>query len=252
MSEPIIFYDLPSKAPCRAWSLNPWKTRLLLAFKGLDYKTEWVEYPDIKPKFEEHITLPQGVNLYTIPAIKFPDGKYMMNSKDIAQYLEEKSPEPSIHLDSPYIPKVIKEIATLIDHSLGKSLFGIVLDRVPSRILNPASAEYWIRTRSDVVGKPLAELTAEEKGGQVLWDNAVENVGNVTRLLKENPEGPFFAGKTVTYADFYWVGFLLFFKRMGDDVFQKLIDASGDVEGSENVHLKLFEACKQWSERDDH
>lgn len=192
------------------------------------------------------------MNLYTIPAIKFPDGKYMMNSKDIAQYLEEKYPEPSIHLDSPYIPKVIKEIATLIDHSLGKSLFGIVLDRVPSRILNPSSAEYWIRTRSDVVGKPLAELTAEEKGGQVLWDNAVENIGNVTRLLKENPEGPFFAGKTVTYADFYWVGFLLFFKRMGDDVFQKLIDASGDVEGSENVHLKLFEACRQWSERDDH
>ncbi|ETS75065.1 hypothetical protein PFICI_13549 [Pestalotiopsis fici W106-1] len=248
----IILYDLPSQEPCRAWSLNPWKTRLLLAFKDLDYKTEWVEYPDIRPKFEEHFPLPEGVSLYTIPTVKFPDGKYIMNSKDIAQYIEEQYPEPSIHLDSPYIRKVMIEISALFDHTLGRSLYGVVLDRIPSRVLNPRSAEYWIRTRSEIVGKPLGEMTAEERGGKVLWDNAVKNMAELTRLLKENPDGPFFEGKTVTYADFYWVGFLLFFRRLGEDVFQKLISVSGDVEGSENVHLKLLEACKQWSERDDH
>lgn len=32
---------------------RPRKTRLLLNYKGLDYKTEWVEYPDIKPRLEK-------------------------------------------------------------------------------------------------------------------------------------------------------------------------------------------------------
>lgn len=65
----IILFDLPSKDRC-AWSLNPWKSksrdflsnmkyqayqflaRLALNFKGIDYKTEWLEYPDIAAKFK--------------------------------------------------------------------------------------------------------------------------------------------------------------------------------------------------------
>ncbi|TVY25310.1 hypothetical protein LHYA1_G005422 [Lachnellula hyalina] len=43
----LTLYDLPSKGHCRCWSLNPWKTRLALNFKNIDYKTEWIEYPDI-------------------------------------------------------------------------------------------------------------------------------------------------------------------------------------------------------------
>jgi len=49
----IILYDLPSKDPCGCWSLNPWKTRMALNYKGVDYNTEWVEYPDIASKFKE-------------------------------------------------------------------------------------------------------------------------------------------------------------------------------------------------------
>lgn len=48
----VTLYDLPSKNPCRTWSLNPWKTRLLLNYKEIEYDTEWIEYPDIAPKFK--------------------------------------------------------------------------------------------------------------------------------------------------------------------------------------------------------
>jgi hypothetical protein len=61
-----ILYDLPSKGRCACWSLNPWKgrfvrkckkihlpilyiARLALNFKGVDYKTIWLEYPDVAP-----------------------------------------------------------------------------------------------------------------------------------------------------------------------------------------------------------
>lgn len=52
-SEQVVLYDLPSREPCKCWSLNPWKTRLLLNFKGIDYMTEWTEYPDLQPKLEK-------------------------------------------------------------------------------------------------------------------------------------------------------------------------------------------------------
>lgn len=81
MANEIVLYDLPSTAKCACWSLNPWKgmalhriytyewgqlgkfeadsvlmmitARLALNYKGLPYKTEWVEYPDLKSRFME-------------------------------------------------------------------------------------------------------------------------------------------------------------------------------------------------------
>lgn len=71
MASKILLYDLPTKGPePRTWSPNPLKvsstlhihisivthrqsvksnqTRLLLAYKGLPYETQWVEFPDVK------------------------------------------------------------------------------------------------------------------------------------------------------------------------------------------------------------
>ncbi|KAI1858503.1 uncharacterized protein JN550_012550 [Neoarthrinium moseri] len=248
MSQPVILFDLPSRDPCKCWSLNPWKTRLLLNFKGIDYKTEWTEYPDIRVKFQDKFPIPEGAATYTIPTVKLPDGKYITDSIKIAEYIEEHYPSPSIHLDSPYVPKIQKLIATLME--LGTGLRGVFLALVPERLLNPESVDYWMETRSKMLQRPLSELTADERGGKA-WDHAAKSLHEVTRLLKEN-DGPFFAGKTVTYADFYWAGFLLFFQRFGTEVFEKLISCTGDGEGADNVHLKLLEAVKPWSERDDH
>ena len=43
MSDEIVLYDLKNKHN-KCWSLNPWKTRLILNLKGLKYRTEWIEY----------------------------------------------------------------------------------------------------------------------------------------------------------------------------------------------------------------
>ena len=34
------------------WSLTRSKARMVLNFKGIPYTTEWVEYPDLAPKFK--------------------------------------------------------------------------------------------------------------------------------------------------------------------------------------------------------
>ncbi|KAF7560081.1 hypothetical protein G7046_g4076 [Stylonectria norvegica] len=241
-SDQIVFFDLPSKPPCTAWSLNPWKTRLLLNFKGLDYKTEWIEYPNVKPTLEPHVSSNDGGMEYTIPTVKFPDGTYVMDSRKIVNRIEESHPEPPLHLDSP----VLSKLEALMPKIMG-ALRPVYVPWVPKRILNDASLEYWYRTRSATVGMPLDQLE-KEQGGQPAWDAAKPVLAEVEALLKQNPEGPFFLGKTVSYADFVWVGFLIFLQRIGQDVIEELYKVSGDAQ----LHKDILEAAAPWSKRNDH
>jgi glutathione S-transferase len=192
--------------------------------------------------------LAPGSEIYTIPTVRFPDGKYMMDSLEIAKHIEANYPSPSIDFDWSFTEKIQGLINELM--ALGTGVRGVFLITCPERLLNPRSVEYWIDTRSKKLQKPLSELTPDERGGKA-WDHASRTLQKVTELLKEK-SGPFFKGDTVCYADFCWAGFLLFMGRQGEDVFEKMISVSGDVQGKDNVHLKLLEAVKPWSARDDH
>ncbi|KAF9266028.1 hypothetical protein L218DRAFT_956986, partial [Marasmius fiardii PR-910] len=43
----IRLFDIPSKLPQKAFSSFVWRTRYVLNYKGLPYKTTWVETPDL-------------------------------------------------------------------------------------------------------------------------------------------------------------------------------------------------------------
>ena len=92
------------------------------------------------------------------------------------------------------------------------------------------------------------EKLAQEKGGSKAYDAFGPAIKEVTAMLKENPEGPYFLGNTVSYADFVWAALLVFFKRIGQASFNQLLERSGDAE----THLKLLEACAPWIKRSDY
>lgn len=165
----------------------------------------------------------------------------MIDSWKIADVLEEKYPEPSIHLDSPYLPKVKELVAGAIGNIRGIFVPGV------HKILNEPSQVYFRRTREEAVGMTLEKLS-EERGGEKAWKAAQPYFENVTALLKENTEGPFFDGKTVGFADFVWGGALLFLRSISEEVLQEGIKVGGDPE----PHLKLLEALKPWWERDNY
>lgn len=85
-------------------------------------------------------------------------------------------------------------------------------------------------------------------GGETAYAGAEPFFKQVTALLKENTEGPFFMGNTVSYADFVWVSALFFFKRVDEGVYKEILKRSGD----ETVHVKLVEACEPWLKRGSH
>ncbi|KAI1181333.1 putative glutathione S-transferase [Nemania sp. FL0916] len=235
----IVLFDIPSKDPNHAWSVNTWRTRLYLNYKGLDYETEWLEYPEIKPRFLPHFPAREQ---YTVPTIKLPDGKYIMDSWLIAEELEKLYPTPSLHVDSPlrarYIPLLQQAFIPLRPE---------ILKKVPGDLLKPVNWEFWQRTRSESVGEPLAQWLEKEYGPK-MWTAAAPAMQEITALLKENDGGPFFEGAEVSYIDFVHGGFLLMFRQFGEESFKQLLDISGEPE----VHLKFFEALKPWTERDNY
>ncbi|KAJ6044811.1 uncharacterized protein N7446_003005 [Penicillium canescens] len=238
-SKQYTLYDLPSKAPCSTWSPNPWKTRLLFNLKGLDYRTEWVEYPDIKPTLENKVPANTEGVAYSIPTIESPDGTCVMDSRKIADYIEKEHPQPSMHLDSSYLPKVEELWSAYM-----RAICPIFLAWVPRDILNDASLEFWYTTREKFFGMPVDQLE-KTKGGVLAWNEAEPALRGATALLKEN-QGPFFLGETVSYADLVWASVLIFSKRLGPGFFEEALKRSGDAQ----VHLDLLEALRPVSERD--
>lgn len=193
MAFPITLFDLPAKDGV-AWSLNPWKTRMLLNFKGLPYTTEWVEYPDVEPRLKAIGLAPNEQSTpYTIPAIRLnaSDGTliYAMDSSRIASLIEKHYPSPPLYVSSAIHHRVQK-----LTEDAFPPLYGVFLPGVTRDLLNPRSKEYMDRTRGALLGMPL-EQYEKEKGGEQAWANAEQPLKEIEQLLQAE-DGPFFMGKT--------------------------------------------------------
>ena len=164
--------------------------RLILNFKGIPYKTEWIEYPDLAPTFKSFGIPPNEppATAYTSPTIRVSD-KYFMESRKIADVLEREYPSPPLYLDSPILKKV-EELVPGCIISLGP----IFMAKIPRLVLNPPSTEYFERTRAERFGMSLSQLE-EERGGESAWKTAELKWKELGALLKAEG-GPFFMGKT--------------------------------------------------------
>lgn len=239
-SDEIQFFDLACKGDNACWSLNPWKTRLVLNLKEIPYKTTWLEYPEVAPKLKSLGLAPNEEGAaYTIPAIRLPDGKAVMDSRLIAAELEKLCPSPSLHLDSPVLPKV----EALIPKAMMATLRGVVMPKIPRNLLNPPSAEYFEETRAKRFGCPLEELEKKTPEDEA-WNDAEPGIHEMGSLLKQQG-GPFFLGKTVSYADLVVVGALQFLKSIEERLFERMI-------GVEPCLKTLYDACESYLGRKSH
>ena len=112
-----------------------------------------------------------------------------MDSRKIAVELETQYPEPSLHLDSPVLPKVEACVLGMVT-----PLGPVVLPPIPRKFLNTASKEYFERTREARFGMPLQQLE-KEQGGDKAWEEATSAFKEVGDMLRAEG-GPFILGKT--------------------------------------------------------
>ncbi|KAJ7935455.1 hypothetical protein B0H13DRAFT_2226904 [Mycena leptocephala] len=206
-NEPIIFYDIPSKAPGCTWSPNTWKIRYAFNLKGLAYKTVWVEYPDIMDLCKSIGAEPTMIRKNGTPTILYP----------IADYLDSTYPDT---------PKVIPAGT----HALQKAfrvayaeasdpLIPYIIPAI-ANILRPKSEEYYVRTREVSFGKKLVDMVPTGEAHKVAWKEVEAGFGKVDRWLNEgaNEGAPFVMGDQVSFADFTIAGELQWcMKGFGED-----------------------------------
>lgn len=161
----------------------------MLNLKGIPYKTEWIEYPDIAPTFKSFGIPPNAEGIpYTIPTIRIGSDEYVMDSYKIATEIEQLHPSPPLHLDS----SILRRVQELMAQGL-TPLRGVLIPNI-SRKLNPPSEEYFEKTRSARFGMPLAQLE-KEQGGESAWAGAEPAMKELGAILRAQG-GPFVLGKT--------------------------------------------------------
>ncbi|THU95236.1 hypothetical protein K435DRAFT_829163 [Dendrothele bispora CBS 962.96] len=212
----ITLYDVPSKLENRIWNPMPLKVRYCLKYKGLAYKTVWLEYPDIEPTFQKlgippdlkvPYRKPDGTPLYTVPAIYDPKTKsFIIDSLEIAEYLDRTYPDTP-----PLVPPGTHALMASFNGFINPNFAAALPFLVPRSawILNPSSEQYFRRTREAGVfgGRKLEEVFPTGNDKMEQWEKMKDGLQPISDVLKKEP-GPFVMGSSVSFADFALAGMI--------------------------------------------
>jgi len=238
----IILYDLPYSSP-GSYSAHVCKARTVFNYKGIPYRTEWLEIPEIEPLSKKLGIKPTGQKIdgspyYTLPAIYDPDtGTAIADSFAIAEYLEKTYPETpsvfpygSVALQKAFEPMLVENIC---------AAWALIIPVVAGK-LNPRSEEC-LRLREISCGgerlvAPIGEARTEEwakfkKGMDVAYSS----------LVMTDKKGPYVMGDTISWSDIVLFGFLFFFKIIWGEESEEWKDIASWNGGRWEAHVDALE-----------
>ncbi|KAF8192175.1 hypothetical protein BJ912DRAFT_278995 [Pholiota molesta] len=242
----IIFWDIPSTVG--PWSPNTWKVRYCLNLKGIPYKTEWIEYPDIAEHFQTLGIAPTSMKkdgvtpYYTLPAIYDPSTNlYISDSSKIAEYLERQYPDtPSA------FPHNTMGLTIDFEASLSAKLSALRNFIVPDiyHILNPRSQVFYRPTREESYNMAFEDIAPKGEEGVKKWEEVEAGFAEMAVWYsKNNDKGPFLMGDGVCWADFVVGGRLIWAKKAWGENDTKWSDILSWQGG---VWKNLIEALKEY------
>ncbi|KAE8360500.1 hypothetical protein BDV27DRAFT_40962 [Aspergillus caelatus] len=249
---PVHFFDITSTlpGPAKAWSVNTFKTRMVLNFKGIPYTQSYISYPDIAPLLSHYGVNPHASGAqYTFPAILHKPSidsnvhGAMQDSLAIATHLDQTFPSPPLFPSGDASYALTLAMIKLLGNVTEKGE-AILIPKVAD-LLDPRGQEYFVRTRSVMFGKHLPEVyPKEESEVQEIIKAASEEMEPVARMLRgrHGKRGPFLEGENPGYADILIVSFLAWVEKTHNTLFQGLVSiGEGEVKA-------LFDACLPWVE----
>lgn len=231
----IAFYDIGHRPPVEESSSapNPWKARLALNFKNVDFKTTWVPFPDVA-KVRKSLGSPavrhfaDGSEFFTLPVLQdTATGETVGDSFDIAIWLHNKFPDsgagnlfPPQDLEYSYVPPFDfpAPISVRPDGGFPQYLrFNVQVDNVftSHTILmanqipfHPDTAE---ESRAEFVRraglKSWDDFTIEAEARQKVLGSFKTALGDLAQLFTKT-EGIFLLGDKANYADLIVGGWL--------------------------------------------
>ncbi|KAF8500716.1 hypothetical protein BU17DRAFT_72045 [Hysterangium stoloniferum] len=190
----ITLYDIAGHPDCyRGWNPLPARTRYCLNFKGLSFKTVWLEYPDIEPTLRSigaspTMKWPDGRPFYTVPVISDEshltdngEATVVSDSWAIAKYLDETYPDTGSHRLFPDGTMALQMLSQVYIH---KNLYLGSLARILAPHLTPllseTSQKYYRETREMFFRASLEELCPRDSAK---WKEGWSNTQQVTKCL---------------------------------------------------------------------
>ena len=121
------------------------------------------------------------------------------------------------------------------------------MPRIPRSVLRSDSVAYFEAARAARFGMPLNVLE-KDKGGEGAWEKAGAGLDTLEELVKGGEfkvdAGPFVLGSEVSYADFVVVAVLAGFRRIGEDLFERIVEGREGLRG-------VWEGCGELLKKDD-
>ena len=188
--------------------------RYCLNYKGLPYRTIWVEYPDIAAVCKE-IGSPTGgmsmsanpTPIYTLPTIYDPNTKRVVtDSIEIARYLDATYP------DTPQVfPEGTEVLQLAFNHAFRAeampSLVPLCVPPTHAQLL-PRSQEYFRRTREEWFGKKIEELALD--GGVAALAGLEKAFATFTTWFEaDGKDRVFLMGDKPCFADIIMASYLI-------------------------------------------
>lgn len=188
-----------------------------MLYKGLEFETVYLEYPDIEPTAKKigakpTSSKPDGQPHYTVPMITdSSNGAVISDSYEIAKYLDKTYPST---------PKLIPDgtaalqaaFQTLWPSVTGPSVLQLLLPPSCSW-LNPPSAEYFRRTREIAYGMKMEEFAPEGSDLRKEHISKMKEAFDKVDSWLANSSGSFFVGDKISYADITVVTILRWIQR---------------------------------------
>ncbi|TCD64129.1 hypothetical protein EIP91_004510 [Steccherinum ochraceum] len=214
MSE-LVLYDIPSKSALKAWSSSAWPVRIALNYKGIKYRTEWVEYPDIEPVLKKLGAPSTGIKAdgvtprYTIPTIYDPSTKTVLaDSWKIVEYLDKTYPNiPALFLPATRgLTVAFKDAAILL---MGGTLYSLYVLQIHLN-MNEGSKAYQRKNNEDKYNLKLEEIAPPgSEVAEKYWAKLSAGLTKVAGWFKVNGDTPFLGGDVPCYADVLLASWLI-------------------------------------------
>lgn len=271
-SSPIVFYDIAMRPPAEktCCSPNPWKSRLALNYKGVDYSTSWVALPDVA-KVRSGLKVPacrkfaDGSDFFTLPIIQDPaTNSSVGDSFDIATYIQKTYPDSGA--GDLFPPQTL-------DYTFSSDPILVPLSECNAsefpqyaKFNMNVDAAFSTHAQLAVEGFPFDPATAEatkaefvRRAGLSSWDDfalageAREKVkesframlGDLAKVFQDDPSGPFVLGAKASYADFIVGGWLRMMRgTMPGSEWEELRGWHGGVFGRLHDALEAYADVK--------
>lgn len=192
--------------------------------KGLEYKTIFVDYTDIESVCIQLGAKPTGIKFdgsgqprYTFPVIHDPrhgPDHVISDSFKIAEYLDETYP------DTPQLlPQGTKTLQAAFISTFEKNVnMSPITIPAAHTYLGSRAQESYRKVCEAFVGKKLEELSPPGPVREACWQKVREWFGVVDGWLqKEDHNGPYVMGETISFADIAVVSCLATFRNLVGD-----------------------------------